>query len=227
VSGVEISGLAAAPVVTQLISSYGYWAVAVTIAFESMGVPLPGETVLVTAAVYAGTTHQLDIAWVIAMAIAGAIIGDNAGFLIGRRVGFPLLLRHGQWLHLTPPRIKLGRLLFLRHGGKIVFFGRFIALLRALAALLAGINCMSWRRFMFFNATGAVVWAGTYGMLAYELGEYMTRFTRPVAIAVLVLSAIAAIAFMVVVRRHEAALETEAERVFPGPLTSASLAKHA
>ena len=127
----------------------------------------PGETALVTAAVYAGATHNLNIAMVILAAITGAIVGDNIGFLVGRQFGYRLLLRHGSLFRLTTARIKLGQFLFLRHGGKMVFFGRFIAVLRALAALLAGVNCMAWPRFLIFNAAGGIVWAGGYGTLAY------------------------------------------------------------
>ena len=195
-----------------------YWIVGAAICLESMGIPLPGETILVSAAAYAGATHQLNIGLVIAAAIAGAIVGDNFGYLIGRRFGHPLLLRHGGRLHMSPPRIKLGQYLFLRHGGKVVFFGRFIALLRTLAALLAGVNCMPWRRFMVFNAAGAVAWAGGYGMLAYMLGERVERLTRPVAIVVVLAAIAATVVALRFVRHHEAQLEAEAERMLPGPL---------
>jgi membrane protein DedA with SNARE-associated domain len=183
-----------------------------------MGIPLPGETILVSAAVYAGATHQLGIVGVILAASIGAIAGDNVGYLIGRRFGFPLLLRYGSLLRMTTPRIKLGRFLFLRHGGKVVFFARFIAVLRALAAILAGINCMPWRRFLVFNAAGGVVWAGGFGTLAYFFGERVERFTKPAGIAIVALGITGALALIWVVRRHEMRLEAEAERALPGPL---------
>jgi membrane protein DedA with SNARE-associated domain len=203
---------------STLIAHYGYWTVAAAIGLESMGIPVPGETALVTAAVYAGATHNLNIAMVILAAIAGAIVGDNVGFLVGRQFGYRLLLRHGSLFRLTTARIKLGQFLFLRHGGKMVFFGRFIAVLRALAALLAGVNCMAWRRFLIFNAAGGIVWAGGYGMLAYLLGERVERFTRPVAIAAAAGAVFAGMAFVWFVRAHEAQLEAEAEKALPGPL---------
>src|SRR5262249_15371812 len=128
----------------HLISQYGYAAVAVIVGLESMGIPLPGETVLVLSAVYAGTHSDLHIAGVVAAAALGAILGDNAGYWLGREFGYPLLLRYGRYVRLTETRIKLGQYLFLRHGGKMVFFGRFIAVLRMLAAFLAGVNRMEW-----------------------------------------------------------------------------------
>ena len=137
------------------IAHYGYWAVLALVGLESMGLPLPGETALIAAAVYAGTSHELNLAGVIAAASAGAVIGDNIGYGIGRVVGFPLVVRYGPRIGLDERRIKLGQYLFRRYGGAIVFFGRFVAVLRAFAALLAGINRMSWPRFFFFNATGA------------------------------------------------------------------------
>src|SRR6188768_2187836 len=163
----------------NLIAVHGYTLVAVIVALESMGLPLPGETTLVTAAIYAGTTHQLSIASIIAAAIVGAIAGDNIGYAVGRRWGYRLLVRYSRLLRMTPRRIALGQFLFARHGGKVVFFGRFIALLRALAAVLAGINRMSWRRFLFFNASGAVVWVTSYGLAGYVLGAQIERMRGP------------------------------------------------
>src|SRR4051794_7544554 len=107
----------------QLIAHYGYVTVALVVAIESVGVPLPGETALVTAALYAGATHNLNIALVIAAATLGAAVGGAAGFAIGRRLGFPFLVRHGGRIGLDQGRIKLGQYLFRRHGGKVVFLG--------------------------------------------------------------------------------------------------------
>jgi membrane protein DedA with SNARE-associated domain len=202
---------------SALVARHGYWLVAAAIGLESMGIPVPGETMLVAAAVYAGATHRLNIGVVIAAAIAGAIVGDGAGFLIGRRYGHRLLLRYGASIGMTPARIKLGQYLFLRFGGSVVFFGRFIALLRALAALLAGINCMPWPRFLLCNAAGAIVWAGSYGTLAYLFGERVERATRPVGIAVVVGALCASFFVIRFLRHHEAQLEAEAERALPGP----------
>jgi membrane protein DedA with SNARE-associated domain len=202
----------------HLLHSYGYGAVAGVVALESIGLPLPGETTLIAAAIIAATRHELDIGLVIAAAAAGAIIGDNIGFWIGRAFGYRLVLRFGRYLRLTEPRIKLGQYLFERYGGWIVCLGRFVAVLRALAALLAGVNCMGWRRFLFFNALGAGLWAGAYGMGAYYLGKAMTRLAGPVGIAIGVVAAALIIAWFVFLRRHEAELEAKAEEAHPGPL---------
>ena len=204
--------------VEHLVAVHGYWAVFLVVGLESMGMPLPGETVLIAAAAYAGTTHGLDIAGVIAAAAAGAILGDNAGFCLGRRYGFTLLMRHGGRIGLDEPRLKLGQYLFLRHGGKIVFFGRFVALLRVLAAALAGANRMSWPRFLLANAIGGVVWAIVFGTGGYAFGTAVHRLSGPAGIALAAAAVAAAVAGTLFVRRHEAHLRDKAERALPGPL---------
>jgi membrane protein DedA with SNARE-associated domain len=201
----------------SLITKYGYWAVAGVIGLESMGLPLPGEATLIAAGIYAGSTQHLNIWMVIAAASAGAILGDNLGFWIGREIGFRLLLRYGGYVRLTESRIKLGQYLFQRHGGKIVFFGRFIPLLRVLAALLAGVNQMSWPRFLQFNVAGGILWATLYGLGAYYLGQGLEHLTKRTAPALAGVGVIALIIALVYLRRHQAELEAEAERAIPGP----------
>jgi membrane protein DedA with SNARE-associated domain len=202
----------------QIASDYGYWAVAIVVGLESMGVPCPGETLLVAAATYAGATGNLDIAMVILAAAAAAIIGDSAGYFIGRKIGLPLLHRHGPRIHLTEPRLKVGQYLFLKHGGTVVFFGRFIAILRTYAALLAGANNMPWARFFFFNATGGVVWACVFGIGGYLFGSLIERYAGPIGIVLLILAVLAAIAGVIFTKRHEQMLIARAERALPGPL---------
>jgi membrane protein DedA with SNARE-associated domain len=187
---------------SHTISAYGYWAVGGVIALESMGLPLPGETMLIAAAIYAGSTHQLDIGLVILAAIAGAIIGDNIGFILGREVGYRLLLRYGRFIGLTEQRIKLGQYLFERHGGKIVFVGRFITILRAVAAFLAGVNRMRWQRFLLLNAAGGIVWALGYGLSAYWFGAAVQHLSTPIAIGFLAVGAIGALAAIVALRNQ-------------------------
>jgi membrane protein DedA with SNARE-associated domain len=201
----------------HLIATYGYVAVAAIIALESMGVPVPGETVLVIASLIA-SRHHLNIGGVIAAAAAGAMAGDNIGYWVGREFGYRLLLRYGSYLGLTTRRIKLGQYLFMRHGGKVVFFGRFVAVLRVLAAFLAGMNRMDWRTFLYANAAGAVVWSCTVGIAAYTLGRAVLHVTGPLGISLLALAALTLVGGVLFLRRHEAELEEKAEKALPGPL---------
>ncbi len=201
-----------------LLTTYGYLAVLVFVGIESIGIPFPGETMLVTAAIYAGTTHRLHIALVIAAAAIGAILGDNIGYWIGRVGGYRLLRRYGRYIRLDEPKLKLGQYLFNKHGGKVVFFGRFISVLRTFAAFLAGVNRMEWGRFLVFNASGGMVWATLFGVGAYALGNEVRRLSRPVDIGLAVVGAVVVIAVIVFLRRNEARLEAESERAMPGPL---------
>jgi membrane protein DedA with SNARE-associated domain len=203
----------------EFISTYGYLAVFIIVGLESAGVPMPGETALVSAAIFAGQ-GALDIKWVIACAVAAAILGDNAGYWVGREFGFPLVLKYGRYIHLDEGRLKLGQYLFQRHGGKIVFFGRFVAMLRAFAALLAGINRLEWARFFLFNALGAVVWASLFGLGGYFLGHAFEHYARPVGIAALICAIIGAVAASRFISHHEKRLVAEAEAALPGPLVA-------
>jgi membrane protein DedA with SNARE-associated domain len=203
---------------THLLATYGYLAVLLFVAIESTGIPFPGETILLVAAIAAGTTHQLSIAWVIVAGALGAILGDNLGFWVGHEGGYRLLHRYGRYIRLDERRLKLGQYVFLKHGGKVVFFGRFVAVLRAWAAFLAGTNRMGWPRFLLFNAAGGIVWATLYGLGGYFLGDNIHRLVGPVGVVFLVLAVLLIIAGIVIVRRNEERLEDEAERALPGPL---------
>ncbi len=203
---------------TFYVSHYGYLAVLLIVGLESLGVPLPGETTLVTAALYAGATHHLDIAGVIAAAAVGAIIGDNIGYLIGHWGGYRLLVRYGRYVRLGESRVKVARFLFLRYGGQVVFFGRFVSVLRTYAAFLAGTTRMPWRRFLIFNAAGGVLWSAVYGLSAFVLGSQVDRLSRPLAIGFGVAGVVLIVAGALLIRHHERRLEAAAEKAFPGPL---------
>jgi membrane protein DedA with SNARE-associated domain len=202
---------------THLIATYGYLAIAVIIGLESMGLPMPGESALVLAALYA-SRHDHNIAGVVAAAATGAILGDNIGYWIGREFGYRLLLRYSGNIGLSASKIKLGQYLFLRHGGKVVFFGRFVAILRILAAFLAGVNRMEWRRFLLANAAGAILWASAVGFGAYAFGKAVLRVTGPLGIVLVIVSVALLIGALRFARRHEAELEAKAEEALPGPL---------
>jgi membrane protein DedA with SNARE-associated domain len=188
------------------------------IALECVGVPVPGETILVASAIYAATTHELNIWSVVGAGIAGAIVGNIVAFGIGRRYGYGLLLRYGSYLRLDEPRIKIGQYLFLRYGSRVVFFARFVPVLRSIAGVLAGANRMPWSSFMMANVTGAVAWVSIDCFGAYLFGEEITRLAAPVGIALGLLIILALVATGVFIARHEQQLAAEAERAFPGPL---------
>lgn len=213
-TGVHFSGSA----LTNLIAIYGYWAVLVFVFIESMGIPFPGETMLILASLYAGSTHHLNIVFVIVAAAAGAILGDNTGYLIGREGGYRLVRRYGHYIHLNERELKLGQYLFIRHGGKVVFFGRFVSVLRAWAAFLAGVNRMVWWKFFAFNAAGGILWAALYGTAAYVLGKNIHRFTGPVGIGIGVVAALIILGFLIYLHHNFSRLADEAEQALPGPL---------
>jgi len=169
----------------QFVAEYGYIGIFVLVALESAGVPMPGETALVSGAVLAGR-GDLHIGLVIACAATAAILGDNAGYWVGREFGFPLIYKYGSYIRIDEGRLKVAQYLFQRHGGKIVFFGRFVAVLRAFAAFLAGVNHLPWPRFLLFNALGGIVWATIFGLGGYFLGHAFEHYARPVGIAALI-----------------------------------------
>ncbi len=198
--------------IQPLVEQHGYWFVFLIVMLESAGVPLPGESVLVLASIYAGATGRLDLSLVIACAAAGAITGDNIGFWVGRRWGTGFLLRYGKFFHLPHERLKLGQYLFKKHGGKIVFFGRFFAFLRVLAALLAGANKYRWPPFLFFNAAGGIIWALVFGISAFVFGDSIHRASGPLRVIALTGFIAGVIAVMYIVRREERRMEKKIAR---------------
>jgi membrane protein DedA with SNARE-associated domain len=158
--------------VTDLLLSHGLFLLFGLIALESAGVPLPGETALVAAAILA-TPQQghYSIVTVIVVAACAAIIGDNIGYWIGRKGGRTLLERWGPIHRYAERALPPSERFFAKHGGKTVFIGRFVAVLRVTAAWLAGITHMPWWRFFLWNAAGGVVWATAVGLVAYYFGK--------------------------------------------------------
>lgn len=205
--------------IAHLIHVYGLLTVAVIVGLECVGVPLPGETALLAAAIYAGTKHDLNIVSVILTAAGAAIFGRMIGYVLGHEFGYWLLLRYGSYVRMTTSRIKLGQYLFLRHGGKIVFVASFVPVLRTFAGIFAGANVMPWRDFLFANIVGAILWAALYGYAAYELGREFERLEGPLVVVLGIITVVLFIAGGIFVRRHEAQLIAEAERAMPGPLT--------
>jgi membrane protein DedA with SNARE-associated domain len=171
----------ASQAIDSLLQHYGYAAVFALPMLESTGFPVPGETMLLAAAVYAATTGRLNIAAVIACAAMGAILGDNFGYALGRKGGRALVLRYGRYIRIGEKQLRTGERFFARHGDQTVFFARFIAVLRTIGAFLAGASEMRYRNFLIYNAIGGVAWATLFGTLAYLLGKQFDRYQSLIA----------------------------------------------
>lgn len=192
-------------------SSLGYLLPAI-IGLESMGIPSPGETALVLAAVLA-SQGKLNIWLVILIGIASAIIGDNLGYLLGRKYGREVLVSTGPFHARRERLVQMGDRFFERHGPKAVFIGRWIAWVRFATAWLAGINGMRFRTFFAWNALGGITWGLTYGLLGYFGGTAITGVLSTIGIGAAILLVLAFAGMWVVVRRRErrAAREYEAD----------------
>lgn len=193
-------GLAA---IIGISSKLGYLLPAV-IGLESMGVPSPGETALVLAAVLA-SQGKLQIWLVIVIGVASAIIGDNIGYFLGRKIGREVLEAPGPFHKRRTMLISVGDRFFEKHGPKAVFFGRWVALVRIAAAWLAGINHMRFRDFFFWNALGGISWGITFGLAGYFGGHaaanLITRFGVFAAIGLGVVIVVGLVALRVRERR--------------------------
>ncbi len=187
---------------TQLLHDYGLVILFLLVAIESAGVPLPGEAALITAAVLARPEHdQFSLLWVIVIAAAGAIVGDNIGYWLGRLGGRRLIERWEFTRKYAEKALPPSERFFRRHGSKTVFFGRFIALLRVTAAWLAGITRMHWWLFAAWNAAGGIVWAVGIGLLAYFAGkaaaDAVSRFGLYGVIGIVVLGGLGFVALKI------------------------------
>jgi membrane protein DedA with SNARE-associated domain len=160
--------------VQPLLEHYGYLGVGGMLFLEDFGVPVPGEIMLIAAAVFAGA-GQMNIAAVFLVAVLAAVIGDNVGFTVGHFGGRPLAERFGRYVFLTPQRLDRAENFFNAHGGKVVTVARFIDGLRQINGLLAGIAGMHWLKFLGYNALGAVLWVGTWCGLGYFAGENIAQ----------------------------------------------------
>ena len=175
------------------LNQFGYWAILVLVMLEDFGIPVPGETILIAASIYAGH-QQLNVVAVGLVGFAAAVIGDNIGFAIGHFGGRALALRWGRYVFLTEERLTRAERFFAHHGGKIIVLARFIEGLRQANGIIAGISGMHWRRFLVFNAIGAALWVGTWVSLGYLAGNhidtiyhYITQYSLYVLIALAVL----------------------------------------
>jgi len=197
----------------HLLADWGYMAIFLAIVSDSLGVPIPGEVMLLLAAVYAGATHHLVLPLVIASAAIGAVAGDNLTYTLGRWGGYPFLRRHGHRLHLGQRRLKIGQYLFHQYGSTVVLAGRFIPVLHIWTAVLAGVNRMRWSRFALANAAGAVGWACGLSFAGYALGRGALLFGGYIAGAGIPLALVIAGATILLIRANERRLYAEAERI--------------
>ena len=186
-----------------LLDHYGYLAIGGLVLLEDFGVPVPGETVLIAGAAYAGA-GRLNVAAVGLIALAAAIAGDNIGYAVGRFGGRALVLRYGRYILLTAERLDKAEAFFARHGGKVVTVARFLEGLRQANGIIAGIAGMHWRKFLVYNALGAVLWVALWAsvgdLAGQHLGTIYSEFTR---YSLFVLVALAA-AILAVIGRHGA-----------------------
>ncbi len=200
-------------VVGTYLEHYGYWAIFLLVMVEDFGIPVPGETILTAAAIYAGA-GRLNVVAVGMVGFVAAVIGDNIGFAIGHFGGRALALRWGKYIFLTEERLDKAEVFFARHGGKIIVVARFIEGLRQANGIIAGIAGMRWLRFLAFNALGAALWVGTWVSLGYLAGNHITtiyhaitQYSYYVLIAVVVLL----VAYVIWrLRRHRRAVPVKA-----------------
>jgi membrane protein DedA with SNARE-associated domain len=154
------------------LDHFGYWAVLLFVMIEDFGVPVPGETILLAAAVYAGT-GRLNVVAVGVIGFVAAVVGDNIGFAIGHYGGRTVVLRWGRYVHLTRERLDRAEIFFQRHGAWIITVARFIEGLRQANGIVAGTAGLRWGRFLAFNALGAALWVGTWVSLGYLAGNHI------------------------------------------------------
>lgn len=188
--------------IRHLIDHYGYELVVVLVFAEGVGLPLPGETALITAAAFASQSHRLSIIGVVLASIVGATGGGCGGYWIGRAGGLPFLERHGSRIGITQERIASARTFFTEYGPKAVFAARFIAILRTFAGFLAGVTDMRFWVFFLWNALGAIVWSVLFGALGYEFGDNLPWLEHVIGRTGLIAFGVAAVIGLIVWHRR-------------------------
>jgi membrane protein DedA with SNARE-associated domain len=158
----------------HLVARYGYAVVALFVGGESIGIPLPGETVLLTGAAFAGRGH-LSIIGVIAASAVGVIAGGSLGYWIGHTAGQAVVIRYGGWIGVTPARLDQTQQFFARYGARAVMIGRFIPIVRILASIVAGISKMPFAKFSIYNTIAGIVWSVVFGLLGFEFARDLPR----------------------------------------------------
>lgn len=198
---------------TQLLQSYTYPVLLLLVLLESLGVPLPGEIALVTAAAYA-SSGRISIVIVIVLAALGAIVGGVLGYWIGIKGGLPLVTRYGGYIGVRKSHVDRAHAFFERNGSKTILFGRFIAILRTWAAIVAGAAAMSFTKFVTYNTIGSIVWAIVFGWLGFYFGRDLPLLEKYISRASLgvVVVGVVGIALFFLVKRSRAGTESTADR---------------
>jgi membrane protein DedA with SNARE-associated domain len=203
------------------LQHYGLWAIFLLVLIEDFGIPVPGETVIIAASIYAGS-GRLNVVAVGVVAFVAAVFGDNIGYGIGRFGGRRLVDRWGKYVFLTPERLDKAEEFFDRQGAKIITIARFIEGLRQANGIIAGITKMHWLRFLAYNALGAALWVGTWVSIGYFAGQHIntiygviTRYSLYVAIAAVVV--IVALIARHVMRRRRQAIRPAGPPAGPAP----------
>ena len=204
------------------LGHYGYWLILALVVLEDFGVPVPGETVIIAAAIFAGH-QQLNVVAVGVIAFVAAVIGDNIGFAIGHCGGRAVALRWGRYVFLTEERLDKAAVFFDRHGGKIIVVARFIEGLRQANGIIAGISGMHWRRFVIFNMLGAALWVGTWVSLGYLAGDHIDTIYHYIGLYsyyVLIAAAVLLAAYVTwrILRRRSRSREQEASEAQEKPV---------
>lgn len=184
-----------------LLDHWGYLAVAGLLFAENFGLPLPGETVLIAASVYAGA-GQLSVVAVALTGFAAAVAGQEVGYVIGRSGGHALVSRYGKYVLVTPERLAKAETFFERRGGWIVIFGRYVEGLRQLNGIIAGTTEMPWREFLGYNALGAALWVTTWTAIGFLAGDHITAIYHAITRYSLILAVVAIAVVLVIAWRH-------------------------
>jgi membrane protein DedA with SNARE-associated domain len=210
--------LAKAAAAGHHLASYGYLGAPLAVGVECLGIPIPGEAALVAVAAYAGKSHRLNIAIVIATSIAAGAVGSAISYAVGRIWGMRVLVRVGRYVRLTEPRVKLMMYVFNHYGTPIVAFGRFVAALRAFLGLFAGALRYPVHSFLLVNTLALSAWATFYGLAAYYLGSVFEKLQSNLKWAFVGIALVAAVGLVLLLRRHEKALVEKARTEYPLPL---------
>jgi membrane-associated protein len=186
----------------EFLARYGYWAIAATLLLENMGVPVPGESVLLLASFLAYSEHRLRLTYIIVVAVCSATFGDNLGYWIGYKGGRPLLDKYQLHLHVPPRLLGRGERLFAKYGAPTVFFARFVAGLRIFAGPLAGVLHMDWKKFAVFNLLGATLWVTVISVAGYVFGRHWPLLLKMLKRVDVTIAIIAVIVILFLWRKH-------------------------